>query len=241
MPRHRRRKRWALALGPRSRVKIPFLLPSTRNTPGPVMKSAKFQTCSPTTASTRSKTRCDISRMSTWYSSVHGIAVTLWSPATVSPPYSVMMTGLPCLSAHARSSASRPRSAPARSPVLTYQPCLVLAEALEAERLPVDQEPGAVDSDGADADRYLVGVDRPVTVAPQLDVEVVVVPLARPDALAVSVPEAPAGLVPALVMLAAAGVMLGYRLTEKSFRLMVAEIAHRRAATEVPPVVEAAT
>ena len=38
-------------MGCRSRVKTPFLLPPTRMIPGPVAKSAKFHTCSPTTAS----------------------------------------------------------------------------------------------------------------------------------------------------------------------------------------------
>ena len=41
-------------------------------------------------------------------------------------------------------------------------------------------------------------------------------------------------------MLAAVGIMLAYPLTERAFRVMVAEMAQRRAA-EVPPVVEAAT
>ena len=50
-----------------------------------------------------------------------------------------------------------------------------------------------------------------------------------------------AGVVPAVVMLAAGGVMLAYPLTEKAFRLMVAEMAQRRAAAELPPVAEAAT
>jgi len=45
-----------------------------------VAKSAKFHTCSPTTASTRSNTRWFIARYSTWYSSVHGCAATPWSP-----------------------------------------------------------------------------------------------------------------------------------------------------------------
>ena len=49
----RRRRAKAAALGLRSRVKAPFLLPSTRMIPEVVAKSAKFQTCSPTTASTR--------------------------------------------------------------------------------------------------------------------------------------------------------------------------------------------
>ena len=50
-----------------------------------------------------------------------------------------------------------------------------------------------------------------------------------------------AGLVPAVVMLAAVAIMLAYPLTEKAFRLMVAEMAQRRAAADVPPVVEAAS
>ncbi len=50
-----------------------------------------------------------------------------------------------------------------------------------------------------------------------------------------------AGLIPAAVMLAAVGIMLAYPLTEKAFRLMVAEMAQRRAAADVPPVVEATT
>ena len=70
--------------------------------PGAVAKSAKFQICSPTTASTRSKTRWDISSTSTWYSSVHGLGRTSCRPARVSAPYSVMMIGLSYLSAHAR-------------------------------------------------------------------------------------------------------------------------------------------
>ena len=55
--RQRRRRWWAAAFGRRSRVNTPFLLPSTRMKDVPVWKSAKFQTCSPTTASIRSKTR----------------------------------------------------------------------------------------------------------------------------------------------------------------------------------------
>ena len=53
----RRRSAWAAALGWRSRVNTPFLLPPTRMIPEVVAKSAKFHTCSPTTASMRSKTR----------------------------------------------------------------------------------------------------------------------------------------------------------------------------------------
>lgn len=52
-PRQRRRRRCGAALGWRSRVKTPFLFPPTRSTPDLVAKSAKFHTCSPTTASTR--------------------------------------------------------------------------------------------------------------------------------------------------------------------------------------------
>lgn len=55
--RQRVRRLNAALFGRRSRVKTPFLLPSTRKTPGAVAKSAKCQTCSPTTASTRSNTR----------------------------------------------------------------------------------------------------------------------------------------------------------------------------------------
>ena len=55
--RQRRRRWWAAAFGCRSRVNTPFLLPSTRTNDWPVAKSAKFQTCSPTTASMRSNTR----------------------------------------------------------------------------------------------------------------------------------------------------------------------------------------
>ena len=76
-----------------------------------VAKSAKFQTCSPTTASMRSKTRWYVSSSSAWYSSLHGTDRRACSPAIVSAPYSVTMIGLSCLSAHARSSASSPRSA----------------------------------------------------------------------------------------------------------------------------------
>jgi hypothetical protein len=47
-------------------VKTPFLLPPTCMIPGTVAKSAKFYTCSHTTASTRSKTRWDIASTSTW-------------------------------------------------------------------------------------------------------------------------------------------------------------------------------
>ncbi|HEX2048567.1 MAG TPA: glycoside-pentoside-hexuronide (GPH):cation symporter [Acidimicrobiales bacterium] len=50
-----------------------------------------------------------------------------------------------------------------------------------------------------------------------------------------------AGVIPAVVMLAAVGIMLAYPLTEKAFRLMVAETAQRRAAAKVPPTVEAAS
>jgi glucose-6-phosphate 1-dehydrogenase len=65
-PRQRRRRRCAAAFGLRSRVKTPFLFPPTRITPGTVAKSAKFHTCSPTTASIRSKTRWDIANISVW-------------------------------------------------------------------------------------------------------------------------------------------------------------------------------
>ena len=60
--RHRRRRANAAALGVRSRVKTPFLFPPTRMIPGVVAKSAKFQTCSPTTASMRSNTRWFMAR-----------------------------------------------------------------------------------------------------------------------------------------------------------------------------------
>jgi glucuronide carrier protein len=50
-----------------------------------------------------------------------------------------------------------------------------------------------------------------------------------------------AGVVPAVVMLAAIVIMLAYPLTEKAFRLMVAEMAQRRAAADLSPVVEGAT
>ena len=53
LPVQRLRSRWAAALGRRSRVKTPFLLPSTRTIPKEVWKSAKFQTCSPCTESWR--------------------------------------------------------------------------------------------------------------------------------------------------------------------------------------------
>ena len=66
------RRACAAALGLRSRVNTPFLFPSTRKMPALVWKSAKFQTCSPTTASQASKTRWFMSRYSTWYSSLHG-------------------------------------------------------------------------------------------------------------------------------------------------------------------------
>ena len=69
-------QRWrranAAGLGRRSRVKTPFLLPSTRMMPLEVWKSAKFQTCSPTMASTRSKTRWYMARKAAWYSSLQG-------------------------------------------------------------------------------------------------------------------------------------------------------------------------
>ena len=97
--RQRRRRTWAALLGRRSRVKTPFLLPSARKTPGATAKSAKFQTCSPTTASTRSKTRWVISSSSDWYSSVHGAEGRPCMPATASAPYSVTMIGLPCFAA----------------------------------------------------------------------------------------------------------------------------------------------
>ncbi len=64
---------------------------------------------------------------------------------------------------------------------------------------------------------------------------------ATPTADAVTSIRIAAGVVPAVVMLAAIGVMLAYPLTEKAFRLMVAEMAQRRAAAEAPPVMEAAT
>ena len=47
-----------------------------------------------------------------------------------------------------------------------------------------------------------------------------------------------AGVVPAVVIVAATSVMLTYPLTEKAFRSLVAEIAQRRAGVEVPPVIE---
>ena len=46
---HRSRTAKAAALGLRSRVNMPFLLPSTRMMPALVWKSAKFHICSPTT------------------------------------------------------------------------------------------------------------------------------------------------------------------------------------------------
>jgi hypothetical protein len=52
-------------------MNTPFLLPSTRMKDGLVAKSAKLQTCSPTTASVRSKTRWYLSRSATWYSSLN--------------------------------------------------------------------------------------------------------------------------------------------------------------------------
>ena len=48
---HRFRKRYAASLGWRWRVKMPFLLPSTRRMPSVVWKSAKFHTSSPCTKS----------------------------------------------------------------------------------------------------------------------------------------------------------------------------------------------
>jgi hypothetical protein len=89
---------------------------------GRVAKSAKFHTCSPTTASIRSTTQCDIASSSTWYSSVHTVGRTLCGPGCVSALYSVMMIGLSSFFAHASSSASSRRSAAARSAVSTYQP-----------------------------------------------------------------------------------------------------------------------
>src|SRR5699024_404749 len=71
-PRQRARSVCAAAFGRRSRVKTPFLFPSARKALPGVAKSAKFHTCSPTTAGTRSKKRWHISRNATWYSSVHG-------------------------------------------------------------------------------------------------------------------------------------------------------------------------
>ena len=50
-----------------------------------------------------------------------------------------------------------------------------------------------------------------------------------------------AGVVPAVVILAATAVMLTYPLTEKALRSLVAEMAQRRAGVEVAPVVEPAT
>ena len=79
---HRSRRSRAAAFGVRSRVKTPFLFPPTRMNELVVSKSAKFQTCSPTTASMRSKTRWYVSRNSTWYSSLHGTARSEWSPGS---------------------------------------------------------------------------------------------------------------------------------------------------------------
>jgi hypothetical protein len=59
--RQRRRSAKAAVLGCRSRVNAPFLLPPTRMMPQVVVKSAKFHTCSPTTASIRSNKRWFIS------------------------------------------------------------------------------------------------------------------------------------------------------------------------------------
>ena len=58
---------------------------------------------------------------------------------------------------------------------------LVLAEALERERLAVDEEPRAVHLHRADADGQRVRVDQ--AVAPQLDLEVVEVALAGPPGM----------------------------------------------------------
>jgi hypothetical protein len=135
-PRQRRRKAYALAFGRRSRVNTPFLLPSTREMPERVAKSAKLQICSPTTASIRSKTRWYIARSSTWNSSLHGSLVMLCSPGCVSAPYSVITIGLP-RRAHSRSSASSWRSAATRSPVLTYQPKFWLGPALTGQQITI--------------------------------------------------------------------------------------------------------
>jgi hypothetical protein len=62
---------------------------------------------------------------------------------------------------------------------------LVLAEALEIERLAVDEEARAVDLDRPDADRERVRVGRFVPAVPQLDGEVVEVALARPPRVGV--------------------------------------------------------
>ena len=42
-----------------------------------------------------------------------------------------------------------------------------------------------------------------------------------------------AGIVPAIAVTAAAAVMLTYPLTERAFRILVAELAERRAARDV--------
>src|SRR5213079_3290933 len=116
--RQRRRNWCAASFGRRSRVKTPFLFPSTRITPGTVAKSAKFQMCSPTTASNRSNTRWNIASRSAWYSSDHIPGTTSWTPGIVSAPYSVKTIGLSYASTHAAISASSSTSALARSPGL---------------------------------------------------------------------------------------------------------------------------
>jgi glucuronide carrier protein len=50
-----------------------------------------------------------------------------------------------------------------------------------------------------------------------------------------------AGLLPAAVILGATAIMLAYPLTEKVFRRLVAELAQRRASSEMPAAAEAPT
>ena len=106
----------AASLGCRSRVKTPFLLPATLLGSCFVMKSAKFQMCSPMNQpSARARSNAlNVSIISstctcqlewqhrtghvtrgTWYSSVKTMEGSMCRPATVSAPYSVSMTGLP--------------------------------------------------------------------------------------------------------------------------------------------------
>ncbi len=72
---------------------------------------------------------------------------------------------------------------------------LVHAEALEVERLAVDQEPGAVHLHGPDADGLVVAVDQRLPVE-DVDLEVVEVAVARSPAMDLGDPELASGALP---------------------------------------------
>ena len=121
--RQRRRRWWAAAFGRRSRVNTPFLLPSTRmnDVPGgEVGEVPHVLARPPRRCGRRPGGTCRAGRPGTPRSRAPGAPS--GSPDIVSAPYSVTRIGLSCLSAHARSSASRSCSAASRSPASRYQP-----------------------------------------------------------------------------------------------------------------------